>query len=207
MCIRDRLGILVPGSISSFDISKYSEAAIAASEKGIYHALLGDSKLLMLAERTDPTAFDMDEVMNSFRTALRMSPDNGLVNALAGHSYGFFVGDLERNFELTKEAVRLLPGSGVCWLYHAISMTYTGKYREAVDAATHATQLCRGTVSEPMAKSAELFARLMYGDTEGAIKAGRSSLDALYLRPTIACLLYTSPSPRDATLSRMPSSA
>ena len=40
-----------------------------------------------------------------------------------------------------------------------------------------------------MAKSAELFARLMYGDTEGAIKAGRSSLDALYLRPTIADLM------------------
>ena len=29
----------------------------------------------------------------------------------------------------------------------------------------------------------------------------------LCLRPDLTCLLYTSPSPRDATLSRMPSSA
>ena len=29
----------------------------------------------------------------------------------------------------------------------------------------------------------------------------------LYRRDTMGCLLYTSPSPRDATLSRMPSSA
>ena len=31
--------------------------------------------------------------------------------------------------------------------------------------------------------------------------------DILYLDPPYNCLLYTSPSPRDATLSRMPSSA
>lgn len=183
------LGILVPGSMSSNDISQHSEAAIAASEKGIYHALLGDSKLLMLAERTDQSSFDMDEVMNSFRTALRLSPENGLVNALAGHSFGFFAGDMERNFDLTNEAIRLLPGSGVCWLYHSIALTYAGKYEDAVAAATCASKLCRGTVSEPMAKSAELFARLMYGDTDGAIRVGRFSLDALFIRPTVADLM------------------
>ena len=33
-------------------------------------------------------------------------------------------------------------------------------------------------------------------------------VDALFKqRPVLVCLLYTSPSPRDATLSRMPSSA
>ena len=31
--------------------------------------------------------------------------------------------------------------------------------------------------------------------------------DALFGEPETFCLLYTSPSPRDATLSRMPSSA
>ena len=31
--------------------------------------------------------------------------------------------------------------------------------------------------------------------------------EGLFLIPGIICLLYTSPSPRDATLSRMPSSA
>ena len=38
--------------------------------------------------------------------------------------------------------------------------------------------------------------------------AGANEFDGLEIWPGIeACLLYTSPSPRDATLSRMPSSA
>ena len=41
---------------------------------------------------------------------------------------------------------------------------------------------------------------------ESAIKEG-DSIFFLNFRPDRACLLYTSPSPRDATLSRMPSSA
>ena len=37
---------------------------------------------------------------------------------------------------------------------------------------------------------------------------GRSALDKFVVRDEVTdCLLYTSPSPRDATLSRMPSSA
>ena len=35
----------------------------------------------------------------------------------------------------------------------------------------------------------------------------RFSLDLEISEPQLGCLLYTSPSPRDATLSRMPSSA
>ena len=53
-----------------------------------------------------------------------------------------------------------------------------------------------------------------YGTGQLPDKEGQmyhASLDDLYLIPTaevpITCLLYTSPSPRDATLSRMPSSA
>ena len=36
---------------------------------------------------------------------------------------------------------------------------------------------------------------------------GRKGLLADHLRPIYACLLYTSPSPRDLSTSRMPSSA
>ena len=45
-------------------------------------------------------------------------------------------------------------------------------------------------------------------DTEKPVDAEalRTSLNQL-CKPYIVCLLYTSPSPRDATLSRMPSSA
>ena len=46
----------------------------------------------------------------------------------------------------------------------------------------------------------------------GVIKSGYHGIKDMYLLPLlrhspITCLLYTSPSPRDATLSRMPSSA
>ena len=34
-----------------------------------------------------------------------------------------------------------------------------------------------------------------------------TAVTSLFIGPTMSCLLYTSPSPRDATLSRMPSSA
>ena len=44
--------------------------------------------------------------------------------------------------------------------------------------------------------------------TFAAFGAGTGSADPVNTaRGTFACLLYTSPSPRDATLSRMPSSA
>ena len=39
------------------------------------------------------------------------------------------------------------------------------------------------------------------------LRAGRSVTDLIDNRNDKSCLLYTSPSPRDATLSRMPSSA
>lgn len=183
------LGVLVPGSISLREITRCSEAAIAADEKGVYHALLGFSRLLFFGERETRTVPDADEVMQSFRAALRLSPGNGLVQALAGHSYGFLMRDLDRNAAMTAEAVRLLPGSGACWLFRAISLVYCGRYSEAVTAAKHAVSLCRGTQAQPLALSTELFARLMVGDTFGAIRAGEASLDAIVFRPTIIDLM------------------
>ena len=45
-----------------------------------------------------------------------------------------------------------------------------------------------------------------YKPTEGELTAD-GELRRVYLDEAMRCLLYTSPSPRDATLSRMPSSA
>ena len=50
-------------------------------------------------------------------------------------------------------------------------------------------------------------------DVTESLREGRSGISLIDdyaeqgMRSHIACLLYTSPSPRDATLSRMPSSA
>ena len=41
----------------------------------------------------------------------------------------------------------------------------------------------------------------------GPTQVGKSSVANMLIGQSVACLLYTSPSPRDATLSRMPSSA
>ena len=42
---------------------------------------------------------------------------------------------------------------------------------------------------------------------QGDFNKHRLILEQLELEQSLVCLLYTSPSPRDATLSRMPSSA
>lgn len=183
------MGILAPGSVPLSEIVRSSEAAIASSEKGVYHALLGFAHLLLYGEREKLTAPDIDEVMKSFRTSLRLSPENGLVQGLAGHSYGYLLHDLERNASMTREAVRLLPGSGSCWSFHAISLVYCGRYDEAVRAASNAVFLSRGTALQHLTQSTELFARLMAGDINGAIRAGEISLDGIFFRPTIMDLM------------------
>lgn len=183
------MGILVPGSMPLRDIARCSEAAIANDEKGVYHALLGFSRLLIYGERESRTAPDAEEVMQSFRMAVRLAPDNGLVQALAGHAYGFLLHDLDRNSSMTREAVRQLPGSGACWIFHAISLVYCGQFSQALRAADTAVKLCRGTMAQPLTRSTELFARLMAGDIRGAIRAGEASLDSTVFRPTIVDLM------------------
>ena len=64
-----------------------------------------------------------------------------------------------------------------------------GRNKEAIGAL----------LADHLPKSAKVF--------EVASGSGEHGLHICQVRPDITCLLYTSPSPRDATLSRMPSSA
>ena len=64
-------------------------------------------------------------------------------------------------------------------------------------AATSATTIAEGDVESADEGTRSAFATGDEGEGEGAIK----------VCTCVRCLLYTSPSPRDATLSRMPSSA
>ena len=61
-------------------------------------------------------------------------------------------------------------------------------------------------LSEPMIELAELIAELS-GIPDARVCFTTSGTEANDTALLLACLLYTSPSPRDATLSRMPSSA
>ena len=183
------MGILVPGSVALAEIVKCSEAAIAAQEKGLYHAILGFAHLLIYGERERLSAPDLDQIMESFRTSLRLSPENGLCHALAGHCHGYLLRDLERNASMTREAVRLLPNSSACWSFHAVSLVYRERYDEAVNAASRAVFLSRGTALAPLTQSTEAFARLMAGDADGTIRTGEASLDAIMFRPTVVDLM------------------
>ena len=71
-------------------------------------------------------------------------------------------------------------------------------------ATTAKADDCATTPPTKPQKEVEAYLRALYPGTtrvDDAV-AAFERLDYLY-----ACLLYTSPSPRDATLSRMPSSA
>ena len=57
-----------------------------------------------------------------------------------------------------------------------------------------------------MVKTEELAALVAHEIGDEAVKVGTPESAVAGVVPSV-CLLYTSPSPRDATLSRMPSSA
>lgn len=188
-CCQALMGMLVPGSMAPRDIIRYSEGALAADENGLHHALLGVGHLMLLNERKRHASVDSQQVMESFRTAMRLSPGNGLALALAGHSYGFLLHDLDRNLALTREAVRLLPGSGPCWIFYAVACVYCGKAAQAVKAAETAVFLCRGTAAQPFALAIAQFAFLMAGQPRRAIQSGEASLEHILFRPTIMDLM------------------
>ena len=71
-----------------------------------------------------------------------------------------------------------------------------------VEVAVIGTGWCGGIRAETLARSA-LVDKLHICE----IKPERLAEVKELTKPVSACLLYTSPSPRDATLSRMPSSA
>ena len=76
----------------------------------------------------------------------------------------------------------------------------------AIDARGPSNSICQGEASGLLAliEAADLIKR---GVVDVVIAGGTGSQMALTAMLYRGCLLYTSPSPRDATLSRMPSSA
>ena len=74
--------------------------------------------------------------------------------------------------------------------------------------AQSAYQRLRGLYENQNAAKHDLdTARAASEAAEALVNVARRALDIARLNVSYTCLLYTSPSPRDATLSRMPSSA
>ena len=89
-------------------------------------------------------------------------------------------------------------------------------HEKAIAAATKVTAMLSGQNPTVRPASKTLLAGLLnndilidgYADDWSAFELGARKLDYSMNKISVEpCLLYTSPSPRDATLSRMPSSA
>ena len=105
---------------------------------------------------------------------------------------------------LTFALIRMIPGDPV--------EVMMGERR--VDPEMHAQAMERLGLNKPLyAQYLDYIGKLAHGDlgeslrTRESVWTEFSSLFPATLELSMACLLYTSPSPRDATLSRMPSSA
>ena len=99
--------------------------------------------------------------------------------------------------------------------------SFYGPFRDAVGSSLSLGSSSKDTYQMNPANSNEALYEVELDINEGAdmvmVKPGMPYLDIVYRvkntfkKPTfvyqVSCLLYTSPSPRDATLSRMPSSA
>ena len=83
-----------------------------------------------------------------------------------------------------------------------------GKEVRARDAQMFFADLSTGAHSPSMISQGRIGALVTAKPTDRrAILEEAAGISGLHVRRHEACLLYTSPSPRDATLSRMPSSA
>ena len=97
---------------------------------------------------------------------------------------------------------KLGPSSSSIWLNCpgsvAAQRDFPNTSNAAADEGTAAHELAEKTLKSEEKNCHDFIGELMYvgfDDTE------------YFVDEDMACLLYTSPSPRDATLSRMPSSA
>ena len=91
------------------------------------------------------------------------------------------------------------------------SMTSTKQSQSSAELPHHIRDLYEWSVTDLTAEEARQLYDLLYEFSdvfsESSDDLGRTDMVKHLINTGGACLLYTSPSPRDATLSRMPSSA
>ena len=85
---------------------------------------------------------------------------------------------------------------------------YLNVYETATTKSNLSSQILYGEKFQIIQKKKNfLKVRTIYDNYVGFIKVGKFNKRLNKTHKVSVCLLYTSPSPRDATLSRMPSSA
>ena len=106
-----------------------------------------------------------------------------------------------------KFSIPATNATGSCDVYDLSSMVDIGARSFFVGNHSYVFSLCENINSsampEPCKNASKAVAYQYFNNSKTCYSIG--SLDSTYV--VRGCLLYTSPSPRDATLSRMPSSA
>ena len=169
------------------------------------------------------------KLVSAVDNKLKNLEDNEIVESviLVGDSNSFVesfdvhgISDLESKVELVSSSHKL--SRRILSLNKSTIAVYSGKFNGTAYGMFSACKYKVGTPSSSFAMTDLLQGILPFGgvafrlsnsSTPYGVEIGRylasscSSLEAIDMLQLGICLLYTSPSPRDATLSRMPSSA
>ena len=155
----------------------------------------GDSPFQTLSEKRQPTSYDVDQI------ALRLQWDAGPATISSITAYHNSADLVDQDFD---GASTLGPNSGTAVPF---AQLHTLRDQE-FDVFSQELRISGDFYNDQFSYQAGLY--YLEHDIQ-FLQTTNNILQlpdvALSLPPGVPCLLYTSPSPRDATLSRMPSSA
>ena len=159
-------------------------------------------------------AGDVGQALESFAEALVIVPGNPVVHYNRGLVFQK-AGRREEALNDYRVATGEDPDFTEAWINQAYTLVCLGRFDEALDAADRAIQLQGNAPSAWLAKGNALKRMHALGQAAEAFAQGVQEVAPEHreLKTSLAntkrelCLLYTSPSPRDGLLSRMPSSA
>ena len=199
------LGVIQPGLVSIPSMEACAHRAVQMSPRAPYLALVGMCQVFRHGERIRGRQVEPDFVIETFARALHAGPANGLVHAFAGHAHSFLLNDVESGLAHTRNAVKLAPGSAICWGFYATSLAYSGQVEKALVACRKFRQLSRFSIIEPLVDSIECYISFISGDLHSAIKTGENSAKTIPdFRPTnldlMACYALTGQKARARTV-------